>query len=110
MQEFQKRGIDANQACDDVNYIDLEVSKDFLEKCQAIVSGQSYDPRVMIPLDIPNDELLQFMVAAHNADMTFNEFVERAVKKAIEDFEQDPESLTKIAKEIKKKTRKKSKK
>lgn len=91
--EAAERGVSRLQAWDDVNYIELETSDDFLTKCRAIVAGQDYDTRVSLPIDIPDDELLKFMVAAHERDMTFNAFVEEALRHAIEEAKRDPEGF-----------------
>jgi hypothetical protein len=91
--EAVDRGVEANQAWDDVDYVDLETNEDFLEKALAIIAGEDYDTRVSIPLNIPKDELLLIFTAAHERDMTFNEFVEEAIKEAIANFEQDPEEF-----------------
>ena len=91
--EGEDRNIDNNQAWDDINYVDLEVDDDFIQKALAIVAGEDYDTRVSIPLDIPEDELLKFMIAAHERNMTFNEFVEKAIMSAIEDAKRDPEGF-----------------
>ncbi len=82
-----------DQAWDDVNYVDLESDDDWIQKALAIISGEDYDTRVSIPLDIPEDELLIFFKAAHERDMTFNEFVEDVLRKALEDFERDPDEF-----------------
>lgn len=82
-------------AWDDIKFIDLETDTDFLDKASAIIAGIDYDTRVSIPLDIPEDELLVIFKAAHERDMTFNQFVEEALKTALEDFERDPESFKK---------------
>lgn len=78
-------------AWDGVDYVDLEVDDDWIQKALAIKSGEDYDTKVSIPLDIPDDELLKFMLAAHERDMTFNAFVEEALRHAIEEAKQDPE-------------------
>ncbi len=80
-----------DQAWDDVNYTDLEVDDDWIQKALSIKSGEDYDTRVSVPLDIPDDELFKFMVAAHERDMTFNQFVEEALRHAIEEANKDPE-------------------
>lgn len=85
----------ANQAWDDINYVDLESDDDWIQKALAIKAGEDYDTRVSIPLDIPEDELLVIFKAAHERDMTLNQFVEEALKTALEDFERDPESFKK---------------
>lgn len=76
-----------------VRYIDLDVDDDWIQKALAIVADEEYDTRVQIQLDLDKDELYQYMMLAHEKDMTLNELVEEAIKAAIEDFERDPESF-----------------
>jgi hypothetical protein len=71
------------EAYDDVNFIDLEVDDDWIQKALAIVAGEDYDTRVSIPIDIPDAELLTYMKMAHEQDMKFNDFVELALREAI---------------------------
>lgn len=92
-EEAKYRQIDPNEAWDDVKFVNLETDEDWLEKAQAIISGEDYDTRVSVPLNIPKDELLVIFQAAHERDMTLNEFVEEALKEAIADFERDPEEF-----------------
>ena len=92
-EEARERDIPVDEAWDNVNYVDLETDEDWLEKARAIVSGEDYDTRVSIPLNIPRDELLIIFQAAHERDITLNEFVEEALKEAIADFEQNPEEF-----------------
>lgn len=91
--EAAEKNVNRLQAWDDVNYIELDVAEDFLEKCRAIVEGVTYDERIRVPLDIPDDELLKFMIAAHERDMTFNAFVESALRAAIEEANRDPDGF-----------------
>lgn len=67
-----------------VKYVDLEVVEDFLEKARAIVNEEDYDTRVQVPVEFSDEELLTYMKMAHERDMTFNEFVEMALREAIE--------------------------
>lgn len=90
-QEARDRNVPADQAWDDVDYVDLESLDDFWQKGRAVFLGQDYDTRVSIPLDLPEDELMVLFKAAHDRDMTFNAFVEEALKQALEDFKNDPE-------------------
>lgn len=83
LKEAAEKGVDHEQAWDHVKFIDLDVEEDWLEKCRAIVSGIEYDTRVRIQLDFSDDELLKYMLAAHQADITFNQYLERAIKAAI---------------------------
>lgn len=82
-----------DDAWDDVKWVDLESDDDWLQKALAIKEGKDYDTRVSIPLDIPEDELMILFKAAHERDMSFNEFVEEALKQAIAEYEQDPEGM-----------------
>ncbi len=83
--EAESKSVLANQAWDDVNYIDLEVDDDFFQKALAIKDGDDYDTRVSVPVDFSDEELLQYMKMAHERDMTFNEFVEDALRNMIEE-------------------------
>ena len=70
-----------------LNYIDLDVDDDFIQKCLAIRAGEDYDTRVSVPVDFSDEELLQYMKLAHERDVTFNEFVEEALQRALSEVE-----------------------
>jgi len=77
------RDVHANQAWDDVNYVDLEVDKDFLNKAQSIISGEDYDTRIDMPLRLDNDALFELMKKAHEQDITLNQLVEDVLRNVI---------------------------
>lgn len=81
------RGVNLNEAWDEVDYIDLDVVDDFIQKALAIRAGEEYDTRVQVPVDFSDEDLLQYMKLAHERDMTFNELVEEALRFAIEEYE-----------------------
>jgi hypothetical protein len=85
--EAKRRDVDKDQAWDDVNYVDLEVDDDFFQKCLAIQAGEPYSTDVSIPLDLPDDLLMFAFKAAHEADMTFNEYVNQALRSLIAQVE-----------------------
>ena len=68
-----------------INYVDLDVKEDFLEKARAIVNGDDYDTRVQVPVEFTDEELFRYMKFAHEKDITFNQLVEEAIKAAIEE-------------------------
>ena len=74
--ECTERGIDPNHAWDNVKYTDLEIAEDFLEKAQAIFQNRSFDERIQVPLDLPDQEFLQLALEAHKRDITINKMVE----------------------------------
>lgn len=82
-QEAQERGELANQAWDSVDFTDLEVEDDWLEKAQSIVAGIEYDSRIQIPVEFSDRELLAYMKLAHEQDITFNQLVVQALTEAI---------------------------
>jgi hypothetical protein len=85
--EAEMRNVNLNEAWDGVEYVDLDVLDDFIQKSLAIKAGEKYDTRVQVPVDFSDEELLQYMKMAHDRDMTFNEFVEEALRHAIEEVE-----------------------
>jgi hypothetical protein len=87
--EADARSVSANQAWDDVVYVDLEVVDDFIQKCSAIKLGQEYDTRVSVPVDFSDEDLLTYMKLAHEKDITFNQFMEQALIAAIEKYSTD---------------------
>jgi len=73
------------EAWDTVEWCDLEVDDDFIQKALAIVAGEDYDTRVTIPIDLPDHELMAIFKMAHEADMTFNDFVEKILREKLAD-------------------------
>jgi hypothetical protein len=88
--ESKTRGVLENQAWDDVDYVDLETDDDWMQKAIAIAAGEDYDTRVSVPVDFTDEELLKYMKMAHERDMTFNHFIEEALRSALEDYKRDP--------------------
>jgi hypothetical protein len=82
--EAKRRSVEYKQAWDDVDYIDLETTADFLDKARAIEAEEDYDTRIEVPLTLDDDQLFDLMKLAHEADMSLNQYVELILKKAIE--------------------------
>lgn len=83
-QEAQERGVNANEAWEGVNYVDLELTEDFFAKMSAIYMGIDYDTRVSVPLELDDAELFQLMKMAHERDITLNQMVEDLLRLAID--------------------------
>ena len=81
--ESKRRDVNRDEAWDNVNYIDLEVDDDFIQKALAIRAGEDYDTRVSVPIDFSDADLLTFMKLAHERDITFNQLIEEALRHAI---------------------------
>lgn len=71
----KNRHTDPNEAWNGVEYVALDVDDDFIQKSLAIKSGEDYDTRVMMNLEV--DEQLEMFIyrEAHRADKTVNQFV-----------------------------------
>ena len=82
--EAAQHNVNLNQAWDDVNFTDLDVNEDWLEKAQAIVAGEAYDDRVQIELNLDQDLLFDLMKLAHQQDTTLNQLVETILREHIE--------------------------
>jgi hypothetical protein len=91
--ECESKDINLNEAWEDVDYVDLETEDDWLEKAGAIAVGKDYDTRVSMPVDFTDEELLKYMKMAHEKDMTFNQFIEEALRHAIDEYNRDPEGV-----------------
>lgn len=81
----KKHNIDFKNACDRMDYVDLDVAADILEKAHAIVLQEEYDDRVQVEVDFTDEDMLQYMKLAHQMDITFNELVEQALRHAIDE-------------------------
>jgi hypothetical protein len=82
--EAKARNVNLNEAWDDVDYVDLEVDDDFIQKALAIKAGEDYNTDVSIPLDLPDNLLMVAFKAAHEQNITFNEYVNNALRSLID--------------------------
>ena len=82
--ECVDRGVDVNEAWDDLEYVLLETTEDFFDKMTAISQGAEYDTRVQVPLDLEDDLLFDLMRMAHERDITLNQMVETVLRQVIE--------------------------
>jgi hypothetical protein len=85
--EAKDRDVNENQAWDDVNYVDLDIDDNFIQKALAIVADEDYDTRVDMPLELPEDQLFELMKMAHERDITLNQLVEDLLRQFIADAE-----------------------
>lgn len=78
------RKVNDKQAWDEVNYTDLEVAEDFLEKMTAIINNEDYDTNVSVPLELDKETLHELMLMAHSKNITLNQMVEEVLQLAID--------------------------
>ena len=91
--EAKNRDVNMNEAWDDVDYIDLEVDDDFIQKCLSIKAGEDYENTVSVPIDLPDDLLLEAAMNAHRQNITLNKYINNALRELVDEFKQDPEAL-----------------
>ena len=82
--EAKRRGVNKDEAWDDLKYVDLEVDDDFIQKCLAIRKSEEYDTRVQVPLDLDDNLLFDLMKMAHERDITLNQMVEVILRQVID--------------------------
>jgi hypothetical protein len=85
--EAKRREVEYKQAWDNVDYVDLEVDDDWIQKALAVEAGEVYDTRVSVPLVLDRDQMFDLMTMAHERDMTLNELVEFVLKEEIKRIE-----------------------
>jgi hypothetical protein len=78
--EAESKNVLANQAWDDVDYTDLEVDDDFIQKGISIKAGEDYDTGVLVTIDLPDDLLLKATLEAHKQNITLNAYVNIILK------------------------------
>lgn len=99
--EAHDRDVSANESIDNREFIELDVLDDILEKTNALVNNVAYDERVRIEVDFSDEDLLKYMKAAHERDMTFNEFIADALQELIDEYKANPELAIARAKKFK---------
>lgn len=87
--ESNQRSLNGNEAWEGVMYTELEVVGDYLEKVRGIITGEQYDTRIQVPLDLPDSSIFQLMLMSHEADQTLNEFISNLLKSEIDRMELD---------------------
>lgn len=91
--EAKRRNVNRDEAWDDVDYVDLEVDDDFIQKCLSIKAGEDYSTDISVPVDLPDDLLLEAALNAHRQNITLNEYINNALRELMEDFQRDPDSV-----------------
>lgn len=81
--EADSRGVNSKQSFDDREFIEIEEIEDILEKARAIFLGKDYDTRIIIKLELTDDEEMLLMRAAHVKDMSVNQFIEHILEEEI---------------------------
>jgi hypothetical protein len=73
------------EAWEGVNFIDLEVDEDFIDKAQSIIAGITYNTKVSTIVKLENNELFQLTKMANEQDITLNNMIEEIIKIIIRD-------------------------
>ena len=87
--EASQRGVDKDNAWDDVNWIDLETEEDFLEKAKAIMNGEKFDKRIQVPIELSDEDFLALAKMAHERDITFNEMICETLREVIKGLQHE---------------------
>ena len=79
-EEAESKSVLVNQAWEDIDYTDLEVVTDFIQKGLSIKAGEDYDTGVLVPIDLPEDLLLKAALEAHKQNITLNAYINSILK------------------------------
>ena len=82
--ESKNRNIDTDIAWDDVKWIELETDEDFLEKAKSMFSGNYWDTRIQIPINLDDDVIMHLAMDAHKRDITLNKMIEIVLQEMID--------------------------
>lgn len=82
--EAAEKLVRVDQAWDDVDFINLEVESDILEKAQSIVLNKKVDTRIQVPVELPDETMFSLMKLAHEQDITLNQLFENILRDEIE--------------------------
>ena len=82
--EAKARDVNPNEAWSEVDYVDLEVDDDFIQKCLAIKAGEYYSTDITVPIELDNDSILQAALAAHERGITLNAYINMALADLVE--------------------------
>lgn len=85
--ECKEKNVDHNMAWDDVKWVDLETSDDWLEKAKALMDNLPFDERVDVPLNLDDDVLMKLCLEAHKRDITLNQMVEIILQKVVDEHQ-----------------------
>jgi hypothetical protein len=70
---------------EDYKITDLEVQDDWESKAFSICNYADYDEGILVPLDFTDEELLPIFKLAHEANMSFNDYVCMALRRLIDE-------------------------
>lgn len=73
-----------NKYKSDIEWIDLDVVDDVLEKARATLEGEEFDKRVMLEVELDEDVLHKLMLMAHQRDITLNQLMTEIIRAEIE--------------------------
>jgi hypothetical protein len=82
--EAKARDVNLNEAWDDVDYVELDVLDDFIQKALAIRAGEEYSTDISVPIDLPDDLLMFAFKCAHAENMTFNDWMNQMLRNFVD--------------------------
>ncbi len=74
--EFEKKSVNLPEEKKLVNIADDD---QMMMICKTLYSGQEYNHKVSIDIDLPDDLLFKSLMMAHEQDITFNEYVSKVL-------------------------------
>lgn len=69
------------------NITSIEVLDDIKSKISCVVEGIRYDPNVLVPVDLPDDQFIILAKLAHERNITLNQLFEDVIRDSINKYE-----------------------
>lgn len=81
-EESTSRNCNPLEAIDNIQYTELEVLEDIIEKITALYKGEEYDTRISIPIDIDDELYDQLVELAKEQNITVEDLIAEALTSA----------------------------
>jgi hypothetical protein len=81
--EARERKVDESKAWDDVEWINLDLSEDFLEKAIAIFNGKKYDRRILVKIELPELAWAKLIVLADEKGVSQEKLINHILRRQV---------------------------
>lgn len=96
--ESIKRGFKHDMAMENVEYFEVHLLEDIIEKITALCNNEEYNADILVPFDIPDDLYDDLVKMADEQQITINELIKKAIMASITKYENSDETSDNLPK------------
>ena len=85
--EAAERNVNPLEAVGETDYTELYIIEDILDKIVQLISGNPYDTKVLLPLDLPTELYDELSTIAKLKNITIEQLIEEVIAASIEEYE-----------------------